>query len=110
LMAEHEETLARRFIDFIDAKPQVHLIGRDTADKTQRAPTFSFVVGGRDSREFPGHLIKSRIAIRSGTFYAQRCIDALGLGSQNGVVRVSMVHYNSMEEVDRLIARLDEVL
>ncbi len=110
LMADHEETLARRFIDFIDAKSQLRLIGRKTADKTQRAPTFSFVVGNRDSREFPRHLLKSRVAIRSGTFYAQRCVDALGLGPQNGVVRASMVHYNSLEEVDRLIAHLDEVL
>lgn len=110
LLADHEETLARRFIDFIATKPRVRLIGRDTADKTQRAPTFSFIVGGRDSREFPRHLLKSRVAIRAGTFYAQRCIDALGLGPQNGVVRASMVHYNSLEEVDRLIAHLDEVL
>lgn len=110
LMADHEQALARRFIDFIAGKSQVRLIGRNTADKTQRAPTFSFVVATRDSEEFPRHLLRSRVAIRAGTFYAQRCIDALGLGPQNGVVRASMVHYNSMEEVDRLITHLDEVL
>jgi selenocysteine lyase/cysteine desulfurase len=33
----------------------------------------------------------------------------LGLAPQNGVVRVSMVHYNTIEEVDRLIAILDRL-
>lgn len=110
MMADHEQALARRFIDFVDSKPELRLIGRNTADKMQRTPIFSFVVGNRDSREFPRHLLKRRVAIRAGTFYAQRCIDALGLTPQNGVVRASMVHYNSTEEVDRLISHLDEVI
>jgi cysteine desulfurase family protein (TIGR01976 family) len=110
MMADHEQALARRFIDFVDSKPELRLIGRNTADKMQRTPIFSFAVGNRDSREFPRHLLKHRVAIRAGTFYAQRCIDALGLTPQNGVVRASLVHYNSMEEVDRLISHLDEVL
>ncbi|GMQ90375.1 MAG: cysteine desulfurase-like protein [Gammaproteobacteria bacterium] len=110
LVADHEETLADRFIDFLKARPNVRLIGRATADKTRRAPTFSFIVEGRDSSEFPVRLAKHGVAIRSGHFYAARCIEALGLGPQNGVVRASMVHYNTPAEVDRLIERLDEAL
>ena len=45
--------------------------------------------------------------IRWGDFYARRLIDYLGLAPQNGVVRVSMVHYNTIDEVDRLIDVLD---
>jgi selenocysteine lyase/cysteine desulfurase len=45
-----------------------------------------------------------------GGFYAKQLIEALELQNQGGVVRVSMVHYNSLEEVDRLIKYLDLVL
>ena len=51
-----------------------------------------------------------RIGIRFGDFYARRLIDALGLVAQDGVVRVSMVHYNTLDEVDRLIVALDRAL
>jgi len=110
LIANHEEVLAARFVDFLNTKSNVRLIGRATADKARRASIFSFAVAGRDSGELPGRLAKQRVAIRSGHFYAARCIEALGLASQNGVVRASMVHYNTLGEVDRLIARLDEAL
>ena len=45
-----------------------------------------------------------------GLEMSQRLIDALGLRAQGGVVRCSMVHYNTMDEVDRLIKGLDEVI
>ena len=41
---------------------------------------------------------------------ACRLVDALGLGSQDGVVRCSAVHYNTVQEVDRLVTALDSVL
>ncbi len=50
------------------------------------------------------------IGIRYGHFHAQRLIEDLGLTPQTGVVRVSMVHYNTEDEVDRLIAALDSTL
>ena len=45
--------------------------------------------------------------MRNGNFYATRCVEALGLDREDGVVRVSMVHYNTADEVDRLIRALD---
>jgi selenocysteine lyase/cysteine desulfurase len=36
-------------------------------------------------------------------------IEALGLGGHQGVVRVSMVHYNTLEECDRLIDHLSRL-
>ncbi len=110
IIAAHEETLARRFVDFLASKPNVRLIGRPTADRKRRAPTFSFVVEGRDSEDFPAHMLAHKVAIRAGDFYAARCIDDLGLAPQNGVVRASMVHYNTADEVDRLIRGLDEII
>ena len=71
---------------------------------------FSFTVEGRDSREIPAALREHKIGIHADDFYAARCIDALGARPQNGVVRVSLVHYNSAEDVDRLITGLEQTL
>ena len=49
-------------------------------------------------------------AIRFGHFYSARLIEKLGLPSDDGVVRVSMVHYNTLEEVERLTHALDSIL
>ena len=46
----------------------------------------------------------------SGHFYALRCVEALGMDPEDGVVRVSMVHYNTAEEVQKLIVALDAIL
>ncbi len=107
LIAEHEQRLAEPFIDFLRSKPRLRLIGRATAERSLRAPTFSFVVRGEDVAELPRRALARRVAIRADSFYAQRCMQALGLTE---VLRASMVHYNSLEEVDRLIAVLDELV
>lgn len=107
LIAEHEQRLAEPLVDFLRSKPKVRLIGPATAERTRRAPTFSFVVRGQDAAELPRRALERRVAIRADSFYAQRCMEALGV---NEVVRASMVHYNSLEDVDRLIAALDELL
>ena len=110
LIATHEEHLATRFVDFLASKPSVRLIGRRSADRAQRVPTFSFTVAGRDSRDFPEAALAHKVGIRAGDFYARRCIDALGLAAHHGVVRASFVHYNNDEELDRLIRALDEAI
>jgi len=73
-------------------------------------PTVSFTVAGRRSSEIPPLLDEVGVAVRWGDFYARRLVEGLGLASQDGVVRASAVHYNSVEEVDRLVAALDAAL
>ena len=62
------------------------------------------------SSAIPPRVDPSGIGIRFGDFYARRLIDALGLREKEGVVRVSMVHYNTIEEVDRLLGVLENAL
>jgi cysteine desulfurase family protein (TIGR01976 family) len=109
-IAEHEEKLAERLLAYLNGKPNVRIIGRTDADRTRRVPTVSFVVEGRPSDAITRTVDQHKIAIRHGDFYARRLIDALGLGPQNGVVRVSMVHYNTTDEIDRLIQVFEQVL
>ncbi len=110
LIATHEQSLAQRFVEFAGNTPQIRIIGRADADLERRVSTISFVVEGKDSRDIEAHAISRDIAIRSGDFYARRLIDDLALNVNHGVVRASMVHYNSLEEMDRLISCLKEIL
>jgi selenocysteine lyase/cysteine desulfurase len=47
--------------------------------------------------------VKNGIATRNDNFYAWRCLKALGIDVDDGVVRTSMVHYNTHEDVEKLI-------
>lgn len=109
LMAEHEEQLSIRFLDFLNSKSDVRVIGHTSPDRHLRVPTFSFVVKDTKSSDIPPKVDKHKIGIRWGDFYARRLIQDLGLMPQDGVVRVSMVHYNTLEEVDKLIKIMDNL-
>ncbi len=108
--AEHEESLSARLLGFLNGKPNIRIIGKKTADRGVRVPTISFVVQGKKSSSITEQVDKHKIGIRFGHFYAKRLIDELGLAPQDGVVRVSMVHYNTLEEVDKLIHVLRDIL
>jgi selenocysteine lyase/cysteine desulfurase len=51
----------------------------------------------------------AKIAIRYGNMYSYRMCVALGIDTHDGVVRISMVHYNTMDEVERLIKAFDTI-
>lgn len=110
LFAAHEQRLATLLVDYLNTKRGIHIVGPATGAAHLRVPTISFTVADRDASEIPPLFEQSQIAIRAGDFYARRATDALGLGSRGGVVRVSMVHYNTEAEVLRLIAALDRIL
>lgn len=108
--AEHEDMLAERLLSYLRGKASVRIIGHRRVVNGNRMPTFSFVVAGLHSETIVRHVDQFNIGIRFGDFYARRLIAALGLEEQGGVVRVSMAHYNTVEEIDRLIGHLDEII
>jgi len=110
MIAEHEQALSTRLLDFLKDLPGVRVIGEETADKTVRVPIISFVVEGMESSDVVIRTDAHQVAIRFGHFYSAGLIEHLGLDVNEGVVRVSMVHYNTLEEVDRLTAALQEIL
>jgi cysteine desulfurase family protein (TIGR01976 family) len=110
MMAHHEQLLAQRFLEFLNSKKNVRIIGDPSADKLLRVPTISFVVEGRKSSEIPVLVDPFKIGIRYGDFYARRLVTDLDLLDNDGVVRVSMVHYNTIEEVERLINIIDQII
>ncbi|MEQ1832864.1 MAG: cysteine desulfurase-like protein [Candidatus Eisenbacteria bacterium] len=109
-IAQHESALVAPLLAFLHGRRGVRVLGEPTPDPARRVPTVAFTVAGHRASEFPPLLDAKQVAVRFGHFYAQRAIDALGLLAQDGVVRVSMAHYNTPAEVSRLIAALDETL
>lgn len=109
-IAGHEERLAEPVLAFLASKPHVRLYGCPVADRDRRVPTISFSVDGRHSSEIPTALDGYQIGIRYGDFHARRLIADLGLADRGGVVRISMAHYNTLEEMEKLVQALDEVI
>ncbi len=111
LIEAHESKLAKLFLDFANASPRIKLFGKNITDTTKRQPTFSFSINRKISNEeLVTELAKRKIAIQSGCFYAWRCIQDLGIDMNVGVARVSLVHYNTEDEVKYLCSCLDKIL
>ena len=108
-MADLELPLQTRLIEYLQSRSDVRLIG--PADPgPQRVPTISFIRPGQCSREISERLGAMGIGVRYGHCYSYRLCEALGLNVEDGVLRISMVHYNTIEEVDKVIEALEEVL
>ena len=109
-IAGHEAMLAGRLLDYLRQRRGLRVIGPESSDRAARVPTVSFVASGVASRAIVDHTDGLRIGIRHGDFHSRRLVEHLGFGGADGVVRVSLAHYNTIDEVDRLIAGLDDVL
>ena len=103
IIAKHEEDLASLLLNYLKGIPEIRIIGNPNADASLRVPTISFVHETYKSDEIVEKVDEHRIGIRFGDFYAKKLIQTLGLEEMNGVVRVSLVHYNTKEEVNSLI-------
>ena len=95
-------------LDFLVARPGVRLIGK--AVTKNRAPTVSFTVDGREPADIAAALAEQKIGIGNGNCYAYRLMEALGIPPEQGVVRLSFVHYTQKEELSRLMEALDRIL
>ena len=109
LFQDQESSLMARVLDYLAGRPDIRLIGRNTSDASERAATFSVVVAGRDPADIAAQLAERGLCVGHGHFYGYRCVDALGIDPAQGVLRFSMVHYNTIEEVEQLTAALDAI-
>lgn len=109
-IAAHEERLAAILLAFLATKPGVRILGDPSPDRERRIATISFAVEGRNASEIPAALDPHKVGIRYGDFHSRRLIQDLGLAERQGVVRVSMAHYNTIEEMQRVVGLLDAIL
>ena len=100
----HERALGQRFLDGIPDRCSLYGLG--TMDG--RVPTFAFRVDGMAPRAVAERLASREIAVWDGDYYAVEAMTRLKL-QPDGAVRVGFVHYNTFEEVDRVLAALAEL-
>lgn len=105
-----ENELVDRLLTYLRGRNDCRIVGHSSNRDGTRIPTVSFVFDGRDSAEICKAMDAHRIAIRFGDFHSRRLAEYLDLTENNGMVRVSMVHYNTIEEIDRMTKALDMIL
>ena len=100
----HERELGERFLAGL---PQgVTLYGRQTMDG--RVPTFSVTLDGLTPTEVAARLGEHGIFVWDGNYYALEVMKRIGL--KDGAVRIGIVHYNTADEVDRLLDELRKLV
>jgi cysteine desulfurase family protein (TIGR01976 family) len=98
-----ERELGERFLRGLPGHVRLH--GLQTMDG--RVPTFCFDVEGLSAEEAATRLGERDIAVWWGNYYAVEVFERLG--RPDGAVRAGIVHYNTADEVDRLLHALGEL-
>ena len=98
IIEKHEFQLQSALLAYLNSRSDITICGEKYPDTKKRVSTISFIVSGRRSQDIVekvDELSKGEMGIRWGVFYSNRLVEeVLGL-SKDGVVRVSMVHYNT---------------
>lgn len=97
-MVDHEENLQAILLDYLRSNDRVTIYGEPSANKAIRVPVISFTVEGMKSQQLVEEVEKrSKFGFRSGHMYSLRLVrEIMGLEDvDDGVVRVSLVHYNT---------------
>jgi cysteine desulfurase family protein (TIGR01976 family) len=108
-MAALEAPLVARLLGWLREREDVQVAG-SAAPGPDRVGTISFRHRRLSSRELVEVVDGSGVAIRYGHMYAWRLCEALGLDPNDGVVRISLLHYNTPDEIERLIVALAEAM
>jgi cysteine desulfurase family protein (TIGR01976 family) len=109
-IAEYERTLSSALLDAIEAVPGARVHGvSDRARLAERVPTVCFTVDGVESSAIATALAEREIGVRFGHMYTPRLMSRLGL-LPGGVVRASLAHYNTVDEIGRFAEALAAVV
>jgi len=99
----YERTLSEALLRELAAIPGLSILGEgDPARSSERVPTVCFTMPRTEPSRVVEHLASRGIQARDGHMYAPRLLDACGIDTAAGVVRVSLCHYNTLEEIGRL--------
>jgi selenocysteine lyase/cysteine desulfurase len=103
----HEKRLIGRLIEGLQAIPGVRIYGiTDPRRSSERCSTLSLRIGNHHPTAIATYLGERGIFTWDGNYYALNLSERLGVESQGGMLRIGLVHYNTMEEVERLLATL----
>jgi cysteine desulfurase family protein (TIGR01976 family) len=106
----YESQLGTQLLERIGALSGVRIYGiTDPARAAERCPTVAFTHPDHEPAAIARFLGERGIYVRNGDHYAYELHRALGLAESGGTVRVSLGHYNTPAEIERLGGALDEL-
>jgi len=104
---QHERELGARLISGLLEIPGLTFYGiTDPAKAEQRTPTVAIRLEGYTPRDLAMHLGERGIFTWDGNYYAINLAERLGVQQSGGMLRIGLAHYNTMEEVERLLGEL----
>ena len=113
-ISAQEEKIQETLLKYLRSKPDIiKIYGEPSSDRKLRIPVISFRVKGQSSMGIIDAIeARSDFGCRSGHFYSKRlCENVLGIpDGDDGVVRCSLLHYNTVAEVEGLVKVLDEAI
>ena len=105
----YEETLSREMLHVLNrAGAEIYGI-RETHRIPERVPTLCFNLPGISPARVTEELARRNIGVRDGHMYSPRLMQRLGLSQETGAVRASLVHYNTLTEVQTFAGALAEI-
>jgi cysteine desulfurase family protein (TIGR01976 family) len=110
MAAGHEARLVSPLVDYLAHAPQVRLLGKTHCRDHDRVATIAFKPRDKSAGDVATALQSRGIGAERGHFYAHRLMAGLGIDPADGVVRISLVHYNTVAEVDRILVALEHAL
>jgi len=97
----YEALLSRSMLDALSSV-KATVYGITAHDQVSlRTPTLCFNLPDISPAKVTEALAKQNIGVRDGHMYSPRLMKRLGLTKESGAVRASLVHYNTLEEVEK---------
>jgi cysteine desulfurase family protein (TIGR01976 family) len=111
IIHEHEHALLERMISGLKAIPGLKIYGiTDPVRFNDRCPTFAVRIEGHSPLELATKLGERGIFTWDGNYYALNLTERLDVEKSGGFLRIGLAHYNTADEVDRVLAALHEIV
>ena len=107
LMRAHETQIMPPLLEWAMSKNSVRLLGPTEAEL--RAPTVALDIN-QSPKKVAKELALKGVMAGSGDFYAVRALEAHGIDTNKGVLRLSYVHYTKAQEIEKLVDALDTII
>jgi selenocysteine lyase/cysteine desulfurase len=104
LFRDHEKALLEQLLGFLRTRDDLRILGTNNAES--RAPIVSILPTQKNIKKVYAGLIRHKLMLGLGDFYAARPLMDMKIPLQPGVIRMSLIHYTSPEELDQLIEGL----
>ena len=107
----YEQALSEKLIAGLLEIPGLTFYGiRETERFGQRTPTVAIRIARFSPRELAEQLGERGIFTWDGNYYALNLAERLGVQEDGGMLRIGLVHYNTIEEIERLLVALHEIV